>query len=849
MKFFSEHQPPTQDLTEFVQQWNFELSNFQLHALASIINGNHVLITAHTGSGKTLPAEFAIRYFTQKGKRVIYTSPIKALTNEKFHDFTHKFPDIDFGLITGDIKYNPDADVLLMTQEILTNTLTQRKLFESGGMLEDKTSAKDNLLSFEMDFDNELGCVVMDEAHYINDRDRGRVWEEGIMWLPINVQLVMLSATIAKVEELCRFVEQRGGAEVCVCSTTKRVVPLTHYTYMTIPTSNIKKIKQTLPQEQYSLLNNLVPLKTTTNKFDAKIYARTMKLSRYMEHNRIRVNRYFAVNELLNMLAQNNDLPAIIFVFSRKQVNILASKIQTPLLDSNSKIPSIIEKECETMLRKKLPNYKEYLVLPEYQFIIGLLKKGIAIHHAGMLKEFREMIELVFKYNYIKVLLATETFAVGINMPTRTTVFTSLKKFDGAKFRWLHSPELTQMAGRAGRRGIDNKGKVVYMMNLFRDKPCAQTFHQMLNGAPKGIESKFAIHATLLLRLISVKNFNFKEFINQSMMTTSIQDDTSHFNEQICSLRAQLSVLEKGIQTSTQLTTHAIPEEIRKEYADLQASKQQLRGKRKKRCFNKLLQFESEYKNIKNNYLKSLELGNKKRVIHNEIHNLENQIKNAQTYIEREIEQHIQFLENEQFICNPHNKNADTGVREWTLTDKGRISLALHELPSLPISEVIYQKHFKNLSAVELSGVLSCFTNLHIPEEQSIVSISNITASDSVKCAIQNIKNICNYYFDKLTRMKVDIVENYEMHYNLCELTILWCNANTEAECLKILSTAKSYDIQLGDFVKAMLKIINVTKELEKSAIISENLELLEKLRDIPQLIMKSCITNQSLYL
>ena len=204
--------------------YNFELSDFQKTAIKAIEEGDHVLITAHTGSGKTLPAEHAIQYFAQKGKKVIYTAPIKALSNQKYNEFQIKFPNISFGILTGDIKFNPEADVLIMTTEILKNTLYLKRLKQ----VED--------LDFEMDFENDLGCVVFDEVHYINDRDRGKVWEETIILLPPQIQMLMLSATIDKPENFANWIETTKKTEnyqkkVILTGTHQRVVPLVHYVY------------------------------------------------------------------------------------------------------------------------------------------------------------------------------------------------------------------------------------------------------------------------------------------------------------------------------------------------------------------------------------------------------------------------------------------------------------------------------------------------------------------------------------------------------------------------------------------------------------------------------------------
>ena len=204
---------PTDEYTELFSNYPFELSNFQKHAIKGIRDSKHVLITAHTGSGKTLPAEYAIKYFTDKGKKIVYTSPIKALSNQKFYEFTKMFPTISFGLLTGDIKTNPEADVLIMTTEILRNTLFQKKMINETPSDIKPTEIP---LNFDMDIENELGCVIFDEIHYINDADRGKVWEETIMMTPNHIQLLMLSATLDKQENFAKWISEIKKNEVII---------------------------------------------------------------------------------------------------------------------------------------------------------------------------------------------------------------------------------------------------------------------------------------------------------------------------------------------------------------------------------------------------------------------------------------------------------------------------------------------------------------------------------------------------------------------------------------------------------------------------------------------------------
>ena len=226
------------EYNEYFNKYPYELSNFQKWAIYSIINNDNTLITAHTGSGKTLPAEFSINYFVKKGKKVIYTSPIKALSNQKFFEFQEKFPDITIGILTGDNKHNPEADVLIMTTEILRN-----KLLNIIPKTEEKIIPINELNQFSMDIEKECGIVIFDEIHYIDDKDRGAVWEQSIMHMPKNIPMLMLSASIGKPEVFGAWIESiHPDKKVNICPTNERVVPLQHYSYVTIPDSYLEKI-------------------------------------------------------------------------------------------------------------------------------------------------------------------------------------------------------------------------------------------------------------------------------------------------------------------------------------------------------------------------------------------------------------------------------------------------------------------------------------------------------------------------------------------------------------------------------------------------------------------------------
>ena len=249
---------------EYFNYFNFELSDFQKYSIEAIVTGNHSLVTAHTGSGKTLPAEFAIRYFKSKEKKIVYTSPIKALSNQKYYEFTNKYPDISFGIFTGDIKMNPCADVLIMTTEILMNYLYNL----NSDIIEKKED------DFELNINEELACVIFDEVHYINDENRGKNWEQTILMLPEHIQMIMLSATIDSPDKFAKWCERESNTkQVYLSSTYKRVVPLTHYGFLITNEGVFKTIKNKELQEKIKgKTNKFITLKSKEDNFDTNGY-------------------------------------------------------------------------------------------------------------------------------------------------------------------------------------------------------------------------------------------------------------------------------------------------------------------------------------------------------------------------------------------------------------------------------------------------------------------------------------------------------------------------------------------------------------------------------------------------
>ena len=487
----------------------FELSDFQKWAIEAIHEKKNVMITAFTGSGKTLPAEEAIKFYHSIGKRSIYCSPVKALTNEKYDSFSKKFSEISFGIFTGDNKDNPEADCLLMTTEILANNLKHIK--------DEKESS---LLDFNMDYNNDLGVVIFDEFQYLFS-DRGAAWNDTVVDLPKTVPIIALSATMSKPEKVCKWISEVTERETYLCPNYERVVPLEHYAFLALTNhGNIKKIEN----EDKMFINELVkkPLVLKkNNEFNEKTPNDIVKFKKLLKNNRIYMKKQFVLNEIAKYMKTHDDLPAIVFTYSRKGCYRDASSITTSLFQKGSNIPHVIAKECKTILSKKLDNWKEYTELTEYRNIIKNLEKGVAVHHSGVHKIFREMIEILFAKKMIPLLFATETFAVGINMPVKTAVFTALQKYSNNGFRYLTPDEYTQQSGRAGRRGIDKLGKAYHLPQLFNDNKgylSAIDYGKIVNGGYVSPVSKINLDFNFILKCLkddkSIENHIEKSYID-----------------------------------------------------------------------------------------------------------------------------------------------------------------------------------------------------------------------------------------------------------------------------------------------------------------------------------------------
>ena len=820
--------------------FGFPLSPFQKYAIEAILEGHHVLVTAHTGSGKTLPAEFAIKHFVKSRKRVIYTSPIKALSNQKYYEFSRKYPDITFGLLTGDIKTNPEADVLIMTTEILMNTLFRKTVTIGDDGLCDTSS-----LHFQMDIDTELACVIFDEVHYINDSERGQVWEKTILMLPHHIQMVMLSATI---DAPVRFAEwcERGGAggkTVYLASTSHRVVPLTHYGFLTTTETIFKGMKdKVLEKDLRDNTNKLILLQTADGKYNEPGYKDLKRILGVFEDREVFLKRKAVLNNLALFLRDHEMLPAIAFVFSRKNVERCAQEITVPLLEFDSKVAYTVARECEQIIRK-LPNYREYLELPEYQQLVKLLENGIGIHHSGMIPILREIVELMISKKYIKLLFATESFAIGLDCPIKTAVFTGLKKFDGNEERYLLSHEYTQMAGRAGRRGIDTIGHVVHCNNLF-PLPDQSTYKGMLGGSPQKLVSKFRISYPIILGYLGksenpVSISTFVEFVEKSMIFEEVKKEIAQ------QMQIVVQTTEKVDAKQKQLTILQTPLDICRSYLDAETKLQSAVNKKRKELERQLQTYRNNNKYIVENAKMVREYDALVELCKEE----QNRLDNIKTYIYDQVKKVVSVLEKQGFI---QGFVLSSGTEESFILTKelGELATNIAEIHPLVFSQLLHQtNNLETISPKQLVGLLSCFTDIKVPQEYKVVS------PNSQDATLQKIVEKCIQLFENIedtecqNGMDTGIRYNNILNYDIIDDIMDWCNCETEQECKYFIQqTIGGKDISVGDFNKAILKIATITKELMSLAEKQNMVIFRHTLSQIEPMILKYVATSQSLY-
>ena len=496
----------TEARRSFLGRLTYEPDAFQIRAMDSIDADASVLVAAPTGSGKTLIAEYGIERARSLGRRAFYTTPIKALSNQKFRDLGDLYGAHNVGLVTGDNAVNADAPIVVMTTEVLRNMI-----YASSSRLDT------------------LGVVVLDEVHYLQDAYRGPVWEEVIIQLDPEVQLVCLSATVSNADEVAEWLSTVRGRTDVVIETTRPIELVNHFAAFDKATGRTEIFPTIVAGEPNRQVQRLMAGGRPSSGSDRK----RQGSKRFGPPNR---------PEMVDLLHDQDMLPAIVFIFSRAQCeaavdSCMRAGIVLTTAEEEDRIVSIVERHCDSLSNDD----RDAL---EYHRFLDDVGTGVACHHAGMIPMFKEAVEECFVQGLVKVVFATETLAVGINMPARAVVIEKLTKYTGEHHQLLRASEFTQLTGRAGRRGLDEIGHAVSVWNPF------VTFDQVAGLAlSRSFRLTSAFRPTFNMAVNMVRNHSrggAEHILNLSFAQFQADRDVVTSEAALDKKRRELALLERN---------------------------------------------------------------------------------------------------------------------------------------------------------------------------------------------------------------------------------------------------------------------------------------------------------------
>ena len=487
------------------KEFPYTLDPFQNEAIQCLEKRESVLVSAHTSAGKTTVAEYAIAMAFRENQRVIYTSPIKALSNQKYRDMADSFSDV--GLMTGDVTINPNASCMIMTTEIL------RSMLYRGSSL-----------------CREMAWVIFDEVHYMRDRERGVVWEETMILLPDTVRFVFLSATIPNSREFAEWICLIKHQPCHMIFTNYRPVPLQHYVFPSGGDGVYLAVDEGGKFRDDNFQRAVVAMEKGAES--------TKKPKR--GNGKGGAGGKQDVLKIVKMCQDRNYLPVIVFAFSKKECesNTLALRhVDLTKEDEKSLIGEVFANAMATLGQDDRD-------LPQIQSMLPFLLRGVGIHHGGLLPILKEVIEILFQENLIKVLFCTETFAMGVNMPAKTVVLSQITKWDGIERRTINSGEFIQMAGRAGRRGKDERGLTILMLNENMDP---ETAKDMFTGEAMRLDSQFYIGYNMLLNMLRMEGVDPTYIIERSFSQFQKNKGRQGAQDALARLVAELALVDQEL--------------------------------------------------------------------------------------------------------------------------------------------------------------------------------------------------------------------------------------------------------------------------------------------------------------
>lgn len=725
------------------------LDDFQKEAIEKIRCGYNVIVSAPTGTGKTAIIDHIIVEKIEKGENVIYTGPIKALCNQKFRDYSKLLGPEKTGLITGDEVVNEKAPMLIMTTEVLRNMLQENTI--------------DKLPSI----------VIFDEIHYIADEERGHTWEESIVLLPAEVQIVGLSATVPNADELALWIETIKGRETTVIRHRERAVPLRIFGIT----------KET----------GLLPFKKVRN---------------FVERMRLKRNGFRAPShlEIIGELEAKDMLPALYFLFNRKRVETFARELAS--------VKNLLTNTEKREVRKFISSFVETLpdeVKPLVEKVKPLLIKGIGYHHAGLIPQVKRLVEMLFERKLLKVVYCTSTFALGINMPARTVCFDSIVKFDGKEFRPLKNIEFFQKAGRAGRRGIDKEGFVVVRFDPHdheeipiydeRDiEPIVSTFRLSYNSVINLIirEPKEKIYQFLNSSLWSFQHEEVKEEIKHEIK--KLKRKLEEIPEFECSYDEDLLLFRK-----TELEQVIEREKKKLDTINRKIEQINVSDKKKKRLLEKresivstLLVAEKNLKNLKLECCdfcinrKECRLATRKRrKIQAKIKELEERLKFIESYLVKSFEGKAKLLEELSYIDS-----------NWNPKFPAEILRRLH-IEELLVSELVLSGFFDNYDPVTIATVACCIGR----DEDRIKGRSKTKILS--KSIVQEVETVSNL-IGELELKHIGYREHGKINWDIAQAAYLWALGED------IHEIAKATGYYEGDIISAIRQGVDLLRQLKR---------------------------------
>lgn len=755
-------------------EFPFELDDFQKDACNYINNGESVVVCAPTGAGKTVIAQHAIHRALEKGNRIFYTTPLKALSNQKFYDFSEKYGSDKVGLLTGDTSINRGAQIVVMTTEVFRNMLYGTNF----------GAVADNM--------KDVKYVVLDEVHYMNDEQRGTVWEESIIYCPTNVQIIALSATVANADELTDWINTVHSKTQLV-DTDFRPVPLRFFYF------------------DSSQPDKLLPLLTPSGQLNKKIKPE----KKVWGHNRKKQRSY--VKDVVRNLYNQDMLPAIYFTFSRKKCDEQMEKCASL---------ELVTKGEQAQIRQFIDEYiAENPHLYNNKHIEYLLQ-GVASHHAGLLPAWKSLVEKLFQKGLIKVVFATETLAAGINMPARSTVISSTSKRTDSGHRMLTASEFLQMSGRAGRRGMDEIGYVTVIGTQFQTPD--EVAELVLSDA-NPLESRFSPSYSMVLNLLQrfsleeskeliLKSFGY--FSSGSRLKPLLQLKSSlegevRAREFICPNRlcdTELHEYDKlrHLYVQNRQTYKKITKQERAKNRPLSAEVVRF-GKETKAMLEKMHNFPCDNCKLYKKHTKNIEV----------VSRFEGKLKK----LDKEIERQRDIFWNN-FLAH-RSVLMDFGyLKDDYPTEKGVTTSQIRSENELFIAEIIFSGVLENLKPSQLAAVVCAITT-----EDLRIDIPYLPISEPVRKTLNNIRNI---------RRKIEKVQNYYsvespayINPYFSSLIELW------VEGAEWETVTEQIDMGEGDIVRSFKRVVDVLRQFTTISNVPEALvftarEAIEKIMREP---------------